>query len=69
MESTSPDPSPPLRILSLDGGGIRGISSLLILEHLMEEMRKAQGLEHVPRPCECFDFIGGTSTGGIIAIM
>ncbi|GKT52042.1 calcium-independent phospholipase A2-gamma [Colletotrichum spaethianum] len=56
-----------------DGGGIRGISSLLILEHLMEEMRKAQGLEHVPRPCECFDFIGGTSTGGyrhsIIAIM
>ncbi|KAK1973900.1 hypothetical protein LZ30DRAFT_609526, partial [Colletotrichum cereale] len=36
-------------------------------------MRKAQGLEHVPRPCECFDFIGGTSTGGyrhsIIAIM
>ncbi|UQC77423.1 uncharacterized protein CLUP02_02891 [Colletotrichum lupini] len=60
---------PPLRILSLDGGGIRGISSLLILEHLMEEIRDAEGLSYVPRPCDLFDFIGGTSTGGIIAIM
>jgi patatin-like phospholipase/acyl hydrolase len=47
-----------------DGGGIRGISSLLILEHLMEEVRKEQGLEYAMRPCEFFDLIGGTSTGG-----
>ncbi|KAK1623459.1 acyl transferase/acyl hydrolase/lysophospholipase [Colletotrichum phormii] len=53
----------------LDGGGVRGVSSLLILEHLMEEIRKTEGLDRVPRPCDCFDFIGGTSTGGIIAIM
>ncbi|KAK4139118.1 kinase subdomain-containing protein, partial [Dichotomopilus funicola] len=59
----------PLRILSLDGGGIRGLSSLLILEDIMEKIRDAEGLDRVPRPCECFDFIGGTSTGGIIAIM
>jgi patatin-like phospholipase/acyl hydrolase len=52
-----------------DGGGVRGISSLLILQHLMEEVQKAEGLDHVPRPCDRFDFIGGTSTGGIIAIM
>ncbi|KXH59138.1 phosphorylase superfamily protein, partial [Colletotrichum salicis] len=83
MERTSEAPQP-LRILSLgrvpasysvfvtdnlDGGGIRGISSLLILEHLMEEIRKTEGLDRVPRPCDRFDFIGGTSTGGIIAIM
>ncbi|KAJ9130190.1 Acyl transferase/acyl hydrolase/lysophospholipase [Pleurostoma richardsiae] len=61
--------STPLKILSLDGGGIRGISSLLILEDIMETIRDAKGLDHVPRPCEYFDFIGGTSTGGIIAIM
>ncbi|KAK3326112.1 acyl transferase/acyl hydrolase/lysophospholipase, partial [Apodospora peruviana] len=52
-----------------DGGGIRGISSLLILEAIMEKIRDVQGLDHMPRPCEYFDFIGGTSTGGIIAIM
>ncbi|KAL1972818.1 hypothetical protein VTN31DRAFT_6360 [Thermomyces dupontii] len=59
----------PLRILSLDGGGIQGLSSLLILENIMEKIRDAKGLDHVPRPCEHFDLIGGTSTGGIIAIM
>ncbi|KAJ5425195.1 hypothetical protein N7465_000265 [Penicillium sp. CMV-2018d] len=64
-----PRASKPLRILSLDGGGIRGISSLLILERIMEGIRDVYGLTHVPRPCEYFDLIGGTSTGGIIAIM
>ncbi|KAI8625843.1 acyl transferase/acyl hydrolase/lysophospholipase [Xylariaceae sp. FL1651] len=61
--------APPLRVLSLDGGGIRGKSSLLILENIMEAIREAKGLDTVPKPCECFDLIGGTSTGGIIAIM
>ncbi|EGY20905.1 uncharacterized protein VDAG_02429 [Verticillium dahliae VdLs.17] len=58
-----------LRVVSLDGGGIRGLSSLLILEHLMERVHEAEGLAEVPRPCDRFDMIGGTSTGGIIAIM
>ncbi|KAI0446399.1 acyl transferase/acyl hydrolase/lysophospholipase [Xylaria telfairii] len=62
-------PGAPLRVLSLDGGGIRGKSSLLILENIMETIRQTKGLESVPRPCEHFDLIGGTSTGGISAIM
>ena len=49
---------------TVDGGGIRGISSLLILEHIMEKICEAQGLDNVPKPCEHFDLIGGTSTGG-----
>ncbi|CAI4214250.1 unnamed protein product [Parascedosporium putredinis] len=61
--------SAPVKILSLDGGGIRGLSSLLILEHIMERIRDVEGLAEVPRPCDHFDMIGGTSTGGIIAIM
>ncbi|KAI1750700.1 acyl transferase/acyl hydrolase/lysophospholipase [Xylaria castorea] len=69
MNSSPGVPAPPLRVLSLDGGGIRGKSSLLILENIMETIRQAKGLESVPRPCEHFDLIGGTSTGGIIAIM
>ncbi|KAJ2988984.1 hypothetical protein NUW58_g3700 [Xylaria curta] len=52
-----------------NGGGIRGKSSLLILENIMERIRDSEGLDQVPRPCEYFDLIGGTSTGGIIAIM
>ncbi|KAI0098636.1 acyl transferase/acyl hydrolase/lysophospholipase [Nemania sp. FL0031] len=60
----------PIRILSLDGGGVRGISSLFILERLMEEIQtKLPGPEPTPKPSQYFDLIGGTSTGGIIAIM
>ncbi|KAG8950939.1 hypothetical protein FRC04_007003 [Tulasnella sp. 424] len=58
------DPLPrPLRLLSLDGGGVRGIVSLIVLEQIMNEV--APGA----KPCEWFDLIGGTSTGGLIAIM
>ncbi|KAJ7469448.1 acyl transferase/acyl hydrolase/lysophospholipase [Mycena latifolia] len=56
---------PRLRLLSLDGGGVRGISSLYILQQLMLD---ATGSINTP-PCEYFDMICGTSTGGLIAIM
>ncbi|KAL2889493.1 Vegetative incompatibility protein HET-E-1 [Ceratocystis lukuohia] len=59
----------PRRVLSFDGGGVRGLSSLLILENIMERIKELEGLPEVPRPCERFDLIGGTGTGGIIAIM
>jgi patatin-like phospholipase/acyl hydrolase len=57
-------PGKDLRLLSLDGGGIRGLSSLQILKALMEKMQEAAGLDSPPKPCEVFDMIGGTSTGG-----
>ncbi|EXJ74236.1 uncharacterized protein A1O5_02532 [Cladophialophora psammophila CBS 110553] len=60
-----------LCLLSLDGGGVRGLSSLFILKGLMTRLnfeRQAVGLARV-KPCDIFDLIGGTSTGGIIAIM
>lgn len=56
-------------ILSLDGGGVRGLSSLLILKSIMEQIKRKTKAETVPRPCEYFDLICGTSTGGLIAIM
>lgn len=49
-----------LNLLSLDGGGIRGLSSLYILKHVMESINP----ECPPKPCEYFDMIAGTSTGG-----
>jgi len=45
------------------------MSSLLILEKIMEQICGAERLDHVPRSCDRFDFIGGISIGGIIAIM
>lgn len=56
------------RILSLDGGGVRGLSCLLILRNIMEEVARRNGAVEA-RPCEYFDLIGGTGTGGLIAIM
>jgi patatin-like phospholipase/acyl hydrolase len=50
----------PIRILSLDGGGIRGIIPAMVLA----EIERRTG-----RPaCKLFDLIAGTSTGGIIAL-
>ncbi len=57
------------RILSLDGGGVRGLSSLLILRDIMEDIERRTEADETPKPCEYFDLIGGTSTGGLIAIM
>lgn len=47
-----------------DGGGIRGLSTLKILEEIMENIRQIEGLQEVPLPRDYFDVIGGTSTGG-----
>ncbi len=63
-----------LRILSIDGGGIKGYTALLILKRIFNTMRveaKKEGtvLADEPRPCDVFDLIVGTSTGGLIAVM
>ncbi|KAL3481009.1 FabD/lysophospholipase-like protein [Aspergillus californicus] len=58
-----------LALLSLDGGGVRGLSSLYILKDLLERIAEEKGLSEIPKPCDYFDMIGGTSTGGLIAIM
>lgn len=64
------------RILALDGGGVRGLSSLLIIQRLLQEVQRimeengqSTADDKPPRPCEYFDLICGTSTGGLIAIM
>ncbi|KAH6902475.1 acyl transferase/acyl hydrolase/lysophospholipase [Coprinopsis sp. MPI-PUGE-AT-0042] len=58
----------PLRLLSLDGGGVRGVSSLRTLRKIMEEVARMEGKD-VVKPCEYFDMMAGTSTGGLIALM
>ncbi|KAK5301403.1 hypothetical protein LTR99_006370 [Exophiala xenobiotica] len=60
-----------LCLLSLDGGGVRGLSTLYILKRLMTQLNHERQKIGTPalKPCELFDLIGGTSTGGLIAIM
>ncbi|KAG5795043.1 hypothetical protein H9Q69_005886 [Fusarium xylarioides] len=58
-------------MLSLDGGGVRGLSSLYVLKRIMDghnAERKRLG-QSPQKPADIFDLIGGTSTGGLIAIM
>lgn len=48
------------RILSIDGGGIRGIIPAMVLAKIEQKMGKP--ISHM------FDLIAGTSTGGILAL-
>jgi patatin-like phospholipase/acyl hydrolase len=56
-----------IRILSLDGGGTRGVLSIAYLKEIMARinMNSTVKLE----PYQVFDVICGTSTGGIIAVL
>ena len=55
-----------LCLLSLDGGGVRGLSTLYILKGITARLNSERGLASLPpvKPCDLFDLIGGTSTGG-----
>lgn len=53
-------------ILSIDGGGIRGIIPALVLV-VLEEILQKKSKNPDARIAEYFDFIAGTSTGGILA--
>ncbi|KAH0370527.1 hypothetical protein KCU65_g2571, partial [Aureobasidium melanogenum] len=63
-DNFQPTDAAPLRVLSFDGGGVRGLSSLMLLKAVMDRISPSK------KPCQVFDMIGGTSTGGrLIAIM
>lgn len=58
----------------VDGGGVRGYSMLILLQELMyrtyvECEGKAPRRDQIPKPCDHFDLIVGTGTGGLIALM
>ncbi|KAM0035279.1 putative patatin-like phospholipase domain, Acyl transferase/acyl hydrolase/lysophospholipase [Helianthus debilis subsp. tardiflorus] len=56
-----------ITILSIDGGGVRGIIPGVILDFLETELQKLDGEN--ARLADYFDVISGTSTGGIVTAM
>lgn len=54
------DEAKTIKVLSIDGGGIRGIIPAVVLDALQHRVGKATH--------ETFDLIAGTSTGGIITV-
>ena len=65
------EPSKPLTILTLDGGGLQATTTLLILNKVLEKIAEENGLSgrEKPRPCDVFDTIAGIGTGGWLAIL
>lgn len=58
-----------VRLLALDGGGVRGVASLIVLKEIMKRVQQRKGLKEECRPADYFELAAGTSTGGIIGIM
>jgi len=54
------------KLLAIDGGGIRGVLALEVLQRI-EDLLKARSGKADFRLADYFDYIAGTSTGGIIA--
>ncbi|GAV82040.1 Patatin domain-containing protein [Cephalotus follicularis] len=72
MESPKSPLQPPtygnlITVLSIDGGGIRGIIPGTMLAFLEDQLQKLDGEE--ARIADYFDVIAGTSTGGLVTAM
>ena len=57
-----------MRILSIDGGGIRGILPGRVLVALEEKLQEKSGNMEA-RIADYFDLMAGTSTGGILTCL
>ncbi|KAL5713699.1 hypothetical protein ACHQM5_015752 [Ranunculus cassubicifolius] len=64
---TFPEKGRMIRVLSIDGGGVKGLIPGVILEFLETKLQEIDGPD--VRLCDYFDVVAGTSTGGLIATM
>lgn len=57
-----------ITILSIDGGGIRGILPGVILAYIEKQLQEKTNNPEI-RLCDYFDLLAGTSTGGILTCL
>lgn len=62
-----PHPNKQQRVLVIEGGGFRALGSLLVLQEIMNAVQN-RAIQKV-LPCEVYDLICGTSTGGLVAVL
>jgi hypothetical protein len=55
------------KLLALDGGGIRALITIEVLARIEQRLQRRLGRDDSFTLAEYFDFIGGTSTGAILA--
>ncbi|BBB22725.1 patatin family protein [Abyssogena phaseoliformis symbiont OG214] len=65
LKTTDKKPNIHTRILSIDGGGVRGIVPAVILSYLEEKIQQLSSNAGA-RLADYFDLFAGTSTGGLI---
>lgn len=65
-KGTGKQSMPTFKVLSIDGGGIRGLYAARILESFEAELNRLHGSE--ARLADYVDLVCGTSTGGLIAL-
>ncbi|KAB1214662.1 Patatin-like protein 2 [Morella rubra] len=63
----SPGKRKVVTVLSIDGGGVRGIIPATILDYLESKLQQLDGPD--ARLADYFDIIAGTSTGGLVTTM
>ncbi|KAM6503827.1 hypothetical protein JOM56_000770, partial [Amanita muscaria] len=51
----------------IDGGGLRGLASLMVIDEIMKAVIGRS--RKIMLPCEVFDLICGTSVGGFVSIL
>src|SRR5690242_14436497 len=61
------DKKPPYKLLALDGGGIRGLITVEILGEIERLLQQDLGKDDSFVLSDFFDYVGGTSTGAVIA--
>ncbi|SFL89316.1 Patatin-like phospholipase [Desulfomicrobium norvegicum] len=61
------DKAIPFRVLTIDGGGIRGLYTAALLKDIMDHYAQLRGVKSGLDIGTGFDLIAGTSTGGILA--
>ncbi|XP_052620473.1 patatin-like protein 2 [Lactuca sativa] len=67
LRNASPNNGKLITILSIDGGGIRGIIPATILAFLESQLQELDGKD--ARLADYFDVVAGTSTGGLVSAM
>ncbi|CAO1941008.1 unnamed protein product [Urochloa humidicola] len=67
-EAVPPKYGKHITVLSIDGGGIRGLIPSVIIASLEKKLQEVDRNENA-RIADYFDVIAGTSTGGLIAAM